>query len=127
VRRTWVNALTNATRNTLLTPTVGYRARMVRIWAIITPPELNSITLELYFGTGANATTDRGKLIDMLRTGTSAGIIQTRTYDSLSVGRAPTGAINEVISYRWGSTPAIDHDHRLIIEYIEELIPGRAA
>jgi hypothetical protein len=108
-----------------LTPTPGTRARVVRIWAIITPPELNSITLELYLGLGANATTDRAKLIDMLRTGTSATTIQTRTCDSLAIGRAPTGDTDEVVSYRWGSTPAIDHDHRIIIEYTEELNLGR--
>jgi len=125
LKRTWVNALTNNTRNTLLSPATGYRVRLIRIWAVIKPAEVNSLNLELYFGTGANATTDRTKIIDLLRTGTTAGTIATRTFDALSVGRAPTGANNEVLSYRWDATPAIDHNHVILVEYIEELANRR--
>lgn len=123
VLRTWITAAVDTLRASLLIPSAGRSLRLVRIWAMIDPAEATSTLLELYFGTGTNANTTRSKIIDILRTGTSAGVIQTRTYDALSVGRAPTGIKDESISYRWTAAPT--NAHRIFIEYVEIDNPKR--
>ncbi len=118
VKRTWVTMAAGTTRETLLTPTAGYRIRLVRIWLVVTTAESSEKPLELYFGTGTNATSNRAKVIDIFPEVKSIGAYTTRTYDTLSVGRAPTGARDESISYRWQSAPA--NNHSIFIEYVEE-------
>ena len=118
VKRAWVTMATGANRETLLTPTAGYRIRLVRIWLVVTVAESSEKPLELYFGAGANAASNRAKIIDIFPNVKSIGAYSTRTYDALSVGRAPTGARDESISYRWQTAPA--NTHSIFIEYVEE-------
>lgn len=123
VKRTWVNAVTNDIRQTLLTPTIGRRIRVIRLWALTLQSDSSNRWLEVYFGTGADASAAPTKVIDILILPTT-GTAVTRTYDSLSVGRGPTGLVNEVVSYRWRNAPLATHG--IIIEYVEELSQRRA-
>jgi hypothetical protein len=116
IQRTWLDMVTTTARTTLVSPTGNRQLRMARIWVVVETAEVAEKGLELYFGTGASAASDRTKIIDVL-TVKNIGSHSSRTYDIQSLDRSPTGGRGEVISYRWASAPVTAH--RIFIEYRE--------
>ncbi len=70
---------------------------------------------ELYFGTGADITTNLDKAVDILDV-PNLGETSTRTFLK---DAGPRGLRDEVLSGRWsGTTPTTVH--KIVIEYVEE-------
>lgn len=116
VKRTWISAATDTNRATLLLPDNGTRIAVVRVWVQVITAEGAERPLEIYFGTGATASTTRAKIIDILPTIKAIGKYETRTYDALSLGRAPTGLKEESVSYRWQVVPT--NSIAIFVEYV---------
>ncbi len=109
-----VNSAANTRRQTLLTPTKGYRIRLVRV-RVLQPEREGRRLWELYFGSAPNIVTDLKKGIDILAV-PNGGSDSTRTYPR---NEGPRGLRDEPLSGRWrGVAPSIPH--RIIIEYSEE-------
>ena len=105
---------TATTRQTLLTPSKGYRVRLVRVKVQQDATDGRHLW-ELYFGTAGNIITDQKKGIDILAI-PNLGSDRTRTYLR---NQGPRGLRDEVLSGRWrGTAPAIAHT--VLIEYSEE-------
>lgn len=115
IKRTWVRIMGNTTRQTILTPTAGKHVQVIRIWLVNDGTEAAERTLEFYYGTGATATTDPKKVIDIFSYRTP-GTYTTRAYDRNSIDRSPTGTRGEVVSARF---TAASNDHDCLIEYRE--------
>ena len=112
---TEVASSTNSTaRQTILTPSKGFRIRLVRIRVIQDDTDGRHLW-ELYFGDGANLVANLTNGIDIL-------IIPDKGSDSTRVyprNQGPRGLRDEVVSGRWrGSGPT--KAHTIIIEYTEE-------
>ena len=109
-----VESATNISRQTLLTPTKGYRIRLVRVRVLQDASDGRHLW-ELYFGTAGNIITDQKKGVDILAVPDS-GSAATRTYLR---NEGPRGLRDEVLSGRWrGVAPT--NPHRITIEYSEE-------
>ena len=109
-----VDSNTSTDRQTILTPTKGYRARLVRVRVQQDAGEGRHLW-ELYFGAAGNMVTDQTKGIDILAV-PNGGSDSTRTFLR---NEGPRGLRDEVLSGRWrGIAPA--NAHKIIIEYTEE-------
>ena len=121
VRRRRYVALVNAhdsntsnTRETLVTPSKGTRLRLLRTRVIQEQADGRHLW-ELYFGTGADITTNPEKSVDILEV-PNEGEASTRTFLR---DEGPRGLRDEVLSGRWlGTAPTTVH--KVIIEYTEE-------
>jgi len=114
---TLVNSLDSNTTNnreTLIAPTKGTRIRLIRARVIQEQADGRHLW-ELYFGTGADITTDPTKAIDILEIANN-GTDSTRTYPS---GQGPRAERDEVLSSRWLGTAPVTV-HKINVEYTEE-------
>ncbi len=101
-------------RQTILTPSKGYRIRLLRVKVVQAGSGARQIC-ELYFGTAGSLGTDPSRAVDILVV-PEGGTASTRTYLR---EQGPRGRRGEPLSLRWrGRPPSIDH--RVIIEYSEE-------
>lgn len=107
--------LTNSstTRETLATPATGRIIRIIRV-------DISQVAVdgphyfEVYFGTGADITSDPNKAIDLVRVpDQSQGA--TRSW---ARGAGPVGAKNEVLSIR--AVTSTGSSHKALVEYTEE-------
>ena len=118
VRRRSYVALVNAhdsntsnTRETLVTPSKGKRIRLLRVRVIQEQADGRHLW-ELYYGTGADITTDASKAVDILDV-PNLGEVSTRTFLR---AHGPRGARDEVLSGRElgpGPPTAVPHPARL--------------
>ena len=109
-----VEAATNIDRQTILTPTKGYRTRLVRVKLQQDASDGRHLW-ELYFGTAGNMITGQNKGIDILAV-PDGGSDSTRTFLK---NEGPRGLRDEVLSGRWRGT-APTSVHKIVIEYTEE-------
>ena len=109
-----VEANTSIDRQTILTPTKGYRTRLVRLKVQQETSDGRHLW-ELYFGTAGNIITDQKKGIDILAV-PNGGSASTRTFLK---NEGPRGLRDEVLSGRWRGT-APTAVHKIVIEYTEE-------
>ena len=109
-----VESGTTTDRETILTPSKGFRVRITRIKILQTVADGRHLC-ELYFGLAGNLITDASKGIDILAV-PNLGSSTTRSYLR---NEGPRGLRGEVLSLRWrGTAPA--NAHKIIIEYTEE-------
>ena len=101
-------------RQTILTPSKGYRLRLVRL-KVLQPGSDERHLCEIYFGTAGSLITDPSRAIDILAVPDN-GSASTRTYPR---GQGPRGRRGEPLSLRWRGRPP-STDHRIVIEYAEE-------
>ena len=109
-----VATVTTTDRQTLVTPSNGFRVRVVKIRAVRIAADDYRL-LEIYFGTAANLITGPNKGIDIL------GVPSLRSASTRTArrGEGRVGQRNEVVSIRWrGIAP--NNAHAVIIEYTEE-------
>ena len=110
----YVDSNTSTGRQTILIPTKGYRARLVRVKVQQDASDGRHLW-ELYFGTAGNIITDQKKGIDILAI-PNEGSDTTRTFLK---NEGPRGLRDEVLSGRWRGTAPVQA-HEIIIEYTEE-------
>ena len=105
---------TSNTREAIATPNKGKRIRVLRVRAI---QELGAgrHLYELYFGTGADITTNAAKAVDILDI-PDLGEASTRTFPK---EEGPRGLRDELLSGRWAGT-APSAVHKIMVEYTEE-------
>ncbi len=109
-----IESNTTNDRQTLLTPSKGYRARLVQVKVLQDAADGRHL-LEVYFGMAPNIITDPSKGIDIL-TVPDEGSASTRVFLK---DQGPRGLRDEVLSARWrGRTPK--HPHKILIQYTEE-------
>ena len=101
-------------RHTILTPTKGYRIRLVRVKVVQPEPDGRHLC-EIYFGTAGSLITAPSRAVDILAV-PDKGTASTRAYLR---DQGPRGKRGEPLSLRWrGRRPATAH--KVIIEYTEE-------
>lgn len=101
-------------RLTLLTPTKGYRIRLVRV-KVVQPEADGRHLCEVYFGTAGNLISEPSRAVDILAV-PDRGTASTRAYPR---DQGPRGKRGEPLSLRWrGRRPSTQH--KVIIEYAEE-------
>ena len=101
-------------RQTILTPSKGYRIRLVRL-KVVQPASDGRHLCEVYFGTGGSLIADPSRAIDILAV-PDEGSASTRAYPR---EQGPRGRRGEPLSFRWrGRAPKTNH--KVIIEYAEE-------
>ena len=105
---------TSNTREAIATPNKGKRIRVLRIRAIQESADARHL-YEIYFGTGANITTNPAKAVDILDI-PNLGESATRTFLR---EEGPRGLRDEVLSGRWVGTPPTTV-HKIMVEYTEE-------
>ena len=106
--------LSSTDQTTVLTPTPGYRVRLVRA-RILQKGEEGRFLVEIYFGTNPNIITDPAKGIDILAI-PNAGSDSTRTF---ARQEGPRGLRGEPVSVRYrGVSPTVSH--HIFIDYTEE-------
>ena len=105
---------TSNTREAIVTPAKGKRIRVLRVRAIQESTDGRHL-YEVYFGTGADITTNAAKAVDILDI-PDLGEATTRTFLK---DEGPRGLRDEVLSGRWAGT-APTGVHKIIIEYTEE-------
>jgi len=109
-----VASSTDTDRQTILTPTPGFRTRLIRVQNVQGTSDGRHLW-ELYFGTAGNIITDQTKGIDILAVPDS-GRDSSRTFLR---GEGPRGLRDEVLSGRWrGTAPVVAHE--IIIDYTQE-------
>ena len=109
-----IESNTTNDRQTLLTPSKGYRARLVQVKVLQDVSDGRHV-LEIYFGTARNIVTDPSKGIDIL-TVPDEGSASTRVFLK---DQGPRGLRDEVLSARWrGRRP--QYPHKILVEYTEE-------
>jgi len=105
---------TTTDRATVLTPTPGFRIRIVKVRILQTAGE-GRFLVEVYFSTQPNIIFDASKGIDILAV-PNIGSDSTRTF---ARNEGPRGLRGEVVSVRnRGVAPSTPH--RVFIEYTEE-------
>ena len=105
---------TSNNRQPTATPAKGKRIRVLRVTAIQESSDGRHL-YELYFGEGADITTNADKAVDVLDI-PDLGQDRTRIYPK---DEGPRGDRDEVLSGRWrGTTPATVH--KIMVEYTEE-------
>jgi hypothetical protein len=105
---------TSNTRESLVTPSKGRRIRLLKVRVIQEQADGRHLW-ELYFGTGADITTDPDKAVDILDV-PNQGETSTRTFVR---DEGPRSLRDEVLSGRWLGTPPTTV-HKIIVEYTEE-------
>ena len=105
---------TSNTRDTIATPNKGKRIRVLRVRAIQEIADGRHL-YELYFGNGADITTNAAKAVDILDI-PNLGEAATRTFLK---EEGPRGLRDEVLSGRWAGTPPTTV-HKIMVEYTEE-------
>ena len=109
-----VDGSTNTSRQTLLSPSKGFRIRFIRVKVLQDSSDGRHLW-ELFFGDAGNMITAPNRSIDVLAVPDS-GSAATRTF---SRNQGPRGKQDEVLSGRWrGVAPT--SPHKIIIEYTEE-------
>ena len=101
-------------RQTILTPSKGYRIRLIRV-KVVQPESDGRRLFELFFGKAGSLATDPSRAVDILAV-PDEGKSSTRSYHR---EQGPRGLRGEPLSFRWRGRPP-STDHRLIIEYTEE-------
>ena len=101
-------------RQTILTPSKGYRIRLIRV-KVVQPESDGSHSCELYFGTAGSLATDPSRAVDILGV-PDLGTVSSRTYLR---EQGPRGLRGEPLSFRWRGRPP-SNGHKVIIEYTEE-------
>lgn len=86
---------TSTTVSTELTPTSGKKVRVISLDLI--SDSATATNFEVYFGTGANITSNAGKEIAETRLDTDIVLSFTKTWPD---GGGPVGAVDEVVSVR---------------------------
>ena len=109
-----VTAMRRRGRQTILSPSKGYRIRLVRV-KVVQPVGDGRHSCELYFGTAASLATDPSRAVDILAV-PDEGTAFTRAYHR---EQGPRGRRGEPLSFRWRGRPPTN-DHQMIIEYTEE-------
>ena len=105
---------TSNTREAIATPKKGKRLRLVRVRAIQETADGRHL-YEVYFGTGANITTNPAKAVEVLDL-PELSEDSTRTFLK---EEGPRGLRDEVLSGRWaGAAPVTVH--KIMVEYTEE-------
>lgn len=105
---------TSNTREAIATPAKGKRIRVVRVRAVQESTDGRHL-YEVYFGTGANITTNPSKAVAVLD-------IPDLDEDSTRAflrDEGPRGLRDEVLSGRWQGT-APTTVHKIMVEYEEE-------
>lgn len=101
-------------RHTILTPSKGYRIRLLRL-KVIQPQADGRHLCEIYFGDAGSLITDPSRAVDILAV-PNLGAAATRVYPR---EQGPRGRRGEPLSLRWrGRRPSTPH--KVIIEYAEE-------
>ena len=101
-------------RQTILTPSKGYRIRLLRV-KVVQPVSDGRHMCELYFGIAGSLATDPSRAVDIMAV-PDEGTASTRTYVR---EQGPRGRRGDPLSFRWRGRPP-SNDHRVIIEYAEE-------
>ncbi len=105
---------TSNTREAIVTPAKGKRIRVLRVTAIQESSDGRHL-YEVYFGLGADITTNADKAVEVLDI-PGLGQDSTRTYLK---DEGPRGERDEVLSGRWRGTPPTTV-HKIMVEYTEE-------
>ena len=105
---------TSNTRDTIATPANGKRLRIIRVGAIQETADGRHL-YELYFGTGANISSNPENAVAILDI---ADLSEDSTRAFLR-GEGPRGDRNEVLSGRWADT-APTTVHKIMVEYEED-------
>jgi len=105
---------TSNIREEIATPNKGKRIRVLRVRAIQESADGRHL-YELYFGAGADITTNPAKAVDSLDI-PNLGEAATRTFLK---EEGPRGLRDEVLSGRWAGT-APTTVHKIMVEYTEE-------
>jgi hypothetical protein len=109
-----VDASTDISRQTILSPSPGRRIRFVRVKLLQELSDGRHLW-ELFFGDAGNMITAPNRGIDILAV-PDLRSAATRTFRK---EQGPRGRTNEVLSGRWrGTAPATAH--KIVIEYTEE-------
>ena len=103
-----------ASRQPIATPAKGKRIRVLRVTAIQEISDGRHL-YKVYFGLGADITTNADKAVDVLDI---PGLGQDRTRTYLK-DEGPRGDRDEVLSGRWRGTPPATV-HKIMVEYTEE-------
>ncbi len=109
-----VTAASRRGRQTILSPSKGYRIRLVRVKMVQPVPEGRRMC-ELFFGTAGSLATYPSRAVDILRV-PDQGTASTRAYFR---DQGPRGQRGEPLSFRWRGRPP-SNSHKVIIEYTEE-------
>ena len=102
------------TKATLLTPTSGKKARIISV--IMMTSSAQNANFEMYFGTGANFTVDRSKIIVVCQLDED---LAPNFGISFPDGGGPVGAVDEIVSIRTG-TDVLVNNCQFTIHYREE-------
>ena len=105
---------TSNTREAIATPNKGRRIRLLRVRAIQETADGRHL-YELYFGTGADITTNPAKAVSVLEI-PDLSEASTRKFRP---NQGPRGLRDEVLSGRWSGT-APTTVHKIMVEYTEE-------
>lgn len=105
---------TSNTREAIATPAKGKRIQLIRVRVIQETTDGRKL-YEVYFGTGANITTNPAKAVEVLDI-PDLGEDSTRTFLR---DEGPRGLRDEVLSGRWASSPAPTTVHKVMVEYEE--------
>ena len=109
-----VDGSTDSSRQTILTPSKGFRVRFIRVKVLQQSSDGRHLW-ELFFGDAGNMITAPNRSIDVLAV-PDVGSAATRTF---SRNQGPRGKRDEVLSGRWrGVAPT--STHKIVIEYVEE-------
>ena len=114
LRTSEVTATRSRRRQTILTPSKGYRIRLIRV-KVVQPESDGRHLFELFFGTAGSLATDPSRAVDILAV-PDEGTASTRAYQR---EQGPRGLRGEPLSFRWRGPPP-SKDHKVIIEYTEE-------
>ena len=101
-------------RQTILTPSKGYRIRLIRV-KVVQPEPDGRHSFELFFGTAGSLATAPWRAVDILAV-PDKGTASTRAYHR---EQGPRGLRGEPLSFRWRGRPP-SNGHQVIIEYTEE-------
>ena len=114
LRTAEVTASRSRRRQPILTPSKGYRIRLIRV-KVVQPEPDDRHTFELFFGTAGSLATDPSRAVDILGVPDQEAV-SSRTYLR---EQGPRGLRGEPLSFRWRGKPP-SNDHKVIIEYTEE-------
>ena len=109
-----LDASTDTDRQTILSPSSGFRIRFIRAKVLQDSSDGRHLW-ELFFGDAGNIITAPNRAIDILAI-PDAGSAATRTYQR---DQGPRGNIGEVLSGCWRGT-APTTVHKIVVEYTEE-------
>ena len=114
LRTAEVTATRSRRRQTILTPSKGYRIRLIRV-KVVQPQSDGRHLFELFFGTAGSLATDPSRAVDILGV-PDKGTVSSRTYLR---EQGPRGLRGQPLSFRWRGRPP-SNNHKVIIEYTEE-------